>query len=282
MNTKWSLFTIPAVAVLIVLFVAPQAFLVIQSLHPHLGPARVGTGWTAANYARIFSDSYYIYTLLRTIWLSLLTTLFCLVLGYPVAYFIARTRTRYRGVITLIVIGPLLITIVVRSLGWIILLSDNGAVNYLLRALGIIDQPIRFMYNEFGVVVGLVHAFLPMMIIILIGVIQQIDHFLEEAAADLGAGRLETFLRVVIPLSLPGIAAGCVLIFGVASSVYTTTVMLGGGRVLTTPVQIGQEFLMTLNYPTGAALALVMAVATFGFAVIGMRLTRAKYLETSL
>jgi putative spermidine/putrescine transport system permease protein len=282
MKKKWGLFTIPAVAVLIVLFVAPQAFLLIQSLHPHLGPARIGAGWTTANYARIFSDSYYIHTLLRTIWLSLLTTLLCLVLGYPVAYFLARTRTRYRAMITLIVIGPLLITIVVRSLGWIILLSDNGAVNYLLRSLRIIDEPIPFIYNQFGVVVGLVHAFLPMMIIILVGVIQQIDRLLEEAAADLGAGRLETFVRIVIPLSLPGIAAGGVLIFGVASSVYTTTVMLGGGRVLTTPVQIGQEFQMTLNYPIGAALAVVMAVATFGLAVFGMRVSRAKYLETAL
>lgn len=282
MHTKWGLFVVPAVAALSVLFIAPQAFLAVQSLHPNLGLGRVGTDWTLANYARIFADPHYLDTLLRTIWLSAVTTICCLVLGYPVAYFLARTQARYRGVLMLLVIAPLLITIVVRSLGWIVLLSDSGPVNYSLQALRITSTPIPLMYNTFGVVIGLVHAFLPMMIIILIGVIQQIDVSLEQAAADLGAGRIETFARIVIPLSLPGIAAGCILIFAVASSVYTTTVMLGGGRVLTTPVQIAQEFQMTLNYPLAAGLSVVIATITFGLALIGVRLTRARYLETSL
>jgi putative spermidine/putrescine transport system permease protein len=121
-----------------------------------------------------------------------------------------------------------------------------------------------------------------MMIVILIGAIQQIDRSLEDAAADLGANRLETFARVVIPLSLPGISAGGVLIFGAATSVYTTTIMLGGGRVLTTPIQIGQELMMTLNYPVAAALAVIIASIAFGLAIIGMRLTRAKHLEIAL
>jgi putative spermidine/putrescine transport system permease protein len=282
MRTRWGVLTIPAVAALAVLFVAPQAFLAIESLHPTRGLGLVGPEWTFANYVRIFTDTHYLYTLVRTVWLSAVTTFFCLVLGYPVAYFLARTQSRFRGFLILLVIAPLLITIVVRSLGWIVLLSDNGPVNYALQALGITSGSVPLVYNTFGVIVGLVHAFLPMMIIILLGVIQQIDPRLEQAAADLGAGRLETFARIVIPLSLPGIAAGSILTFGVATSVYTTTVMLGGGRVLTTPVQIAQELMMTLNYPMAAALSVVLASVTFGLALIGVRATRARYLETSL
>jgi putative spermidine/putrescine transport system permease protein len=282
MRTRWGLFTIPAVAALAVLFVAPQVFLAIESLHPTRGLGLVGPEWTVANYIRIFTDSHYLYALARTVWLSAVTTFFCLILGYPVAYFLARTQSRFRGFLILLVIAPLLITIVVRSLGWIVLLSDNGPVNYALQALGITSGSVPLVYNTFGVVVGLVHAFLPMMIIILIGVIQQIDPRLEQAAADLGAGRIETFARVVIPLSLPGIAAGSILIFGVATSVYTTTVMLGGGRVLTAPVQIAQELMMALNYPMAAALSVVLASVTFALALIGVRATRARYLETSL
>ena len=282
MQTKWGLFAIPAAASLVVLFVAPQALLAIQSLHPNLGLGRVGSGWTLANYHRVFTDWHYLEALLRTVWLSFLTTAFCLLLGYPVAYFLARTRAWYRGMLILVVIAPLLITIVVRSLGWIVLLSDSGPLNYSLQALSIVGSPIPLIYNTFGVVVGLVHAFLPMMIIILIGVVQQIDPSLENAAADLGASRPETFARVIIPLSLPGITAACMLIFGVTGSVYTTTVMLGGGRVLTTPVQIAQEFQMTLNYPMASALSVVLAAVTFGLALLGIRVTRTRYLEASL
>ncbi|MEA2952161.1 MAG: putative spermidine/putrescine transport system permease protein [Alphaproteobacteria bacterium] len=282
MQTRWGLFAIPSMAALGLLFIAPQFFLAVQSLHPNLGLGRVGTGWTLDNYVRILSDAHYLNALLRTIWISLLTTGVCLVLGYPVAYFLARTSSRARGLLTLIVIAPLLITIVVRSLGWIILLSNTGPVNFALQASGLINGPIPFIYNQLGVILGLVHAFLPMMIVILIGAIQQIDRSLEDAAADLGANRLETFARVVIPLSLPGISAGGVLIFGAATSVYTTTIMLGGGRVLTTPIQIGQELMMTLNYPVAAALAVIIASIAFGLAIIGMRLTRAKHLEIAV
>lgn len=282
MGARWGLFVIPAAVATAGLFIAPQTFLLLQSLRPSLGLGRVGTGWTLANYARVFSDSYYAATLVRTIWISTLTTGGCLVIGYPLGYFLARTRTRARGFLTLLVIAPLLITVVVRSLGWIILLSDNGPVNAFLRTLGVTHGPVRFIYNQFGVVVALIHALLPMMVLVLIGVIQQIEPSLEEAAADLGAGRAETFVRVIVPLSLPGIAAGCMLVFGVATSVYTTTVMLGGGRVLTTPVQIGQEFFMTLNYPMAASLSVIIVGITLGLALIGLRISKAKYLETSI
>lgn len=282
MQTRWGLFVVPSLAVLGVLFVAPQLVLVVQSLHPNLGPARIGAGWTLDNYVRILSDAHYFNTMVRTIWISAVTAVVCLFLGYPAAYFLARTQSRARGLLTLIVITPLLITIVVRSLGWIILLSNTGPVNFALRAVRLIDSPVQFIYNEFGVVLGLVHAFLPMMIVILASVIQQIERSLEEASADLGAGRAETFARVIIPLSLPGIAAGGILIFSVATSVYTTTVMLGGGRVLTTPVQIGQEFFMTLNYPIAAALSVLIAGITFLLAVVGMKITRARHLEASI
>ena len=282
MEARWGSLVIPCVAVLGVLFFAPQLIVLAQSLHPNDGITGVGTGWTLENYMVIVSDAYYLATLLRTIWLSAVTAAVCLVVGYPVAYYLARSESRSRGILTIIVIAPLLITIVVRSLGWIILLSNTGPVNFALIASGIANAPVQLIYNQFGVILGLVHAFLPMMILILTSVIQHVDRTLEEAAEDLGASRMEMFRRVLIPLSVPGIAAASILIFAVTTSVYTTTVMLGGGKVLTTPVQIGQEFFMTLNYPRAAALSVVIAAVTFILAVLGSRMSRARYLEAAI
>ena len=192
-----------------------------------------------------------------------LVTLGCLVVGYPVAYYLARTPSRWRGFALFLVISPLLVSAIVRNIGWFPLLSQSGAVNWLLLKLGLIATPLSLINNFTGVVIGLVHALLPFMILTLTTVIQRIDVDLEEAAANLGAGPLQTFWRVLLPLSLPGVVSGSLLVFAMAISAYTTPAILGGNRVLVMATYIAQQFRTVLNYPAGgtaAALLLLFAI----------------------
>ena len=201
--------------------------------------------------------------LLRTCGLGMLVTLGCLIVGYPVAYYLARTPSRWRGFALFLVISPLLVSAIVRNIGWFPLLSQSGAVNWLLLKLGLIATPLSLINNFTGVVIGLVHALLPFMILTLTTVIQRIEGDLEEAAANLGAGPLQTFWRVLLPLSLPGVVSGSLLVFAMAISAYTTPAILGGNRVLVMATYIAQQFRTVLNYPAGgtaAALLLLFAI----------------------
>ncbi len=237
--------------------------LVLLSFHRMSGPAQVGTAFTLANYRAFVTDPFYLEMLLRTCGLGLLVTLGCLIAGYPVAYYLARTPSRWRGLALFLVIAPLLVSAIVRNIGWFPLLSQSGAVNWVLLKLGLIASPLSLINNFTGVVIGLIHALLPFMILTLTTVIQRIEGDLEEAAANLGAGPLQTFWRVLLPLSLPGVVSGSLLVFAMAISAYTTPAILGGNRVLVMATYIAQQFRTVLNYPAGgtaSALLLVFAI----------------------
>ena len=258
----WLWIVLPTTAVFALIFVAPLADLVALSFHAMTGPAQVGTAFTLANYRAFITDLFFLQMLLRTCWLGFLVTLGCLVVGYPVAYCIARSASRWRGMALFLVISPLLVSAIVRNIGWFPLLSESGLVNWALLKLGVIGSPLPLINNFTGVVIGLVHALLPFMILTLTTVIQRVDVDLEEAAANLGAGPLEVFRRVLLPLSLPGVVSGSLLVFTMAISAYTTPAILGGNRVLVMATYIAQQFRTVLNYPAGgtaAALLLVFA-----------------------
>jgi putative spermidine/putrescine transport system permease protein len=192
-------------------------------------------------------------------------------LGYPVAYFLARTTSRWRGVLILLVLGPLLISSVIRNLGWIPVLGANGLINWILLSLGIINQPLLLMNNFTGVVIGTTHALLPFMILMLMAVIQRIHPSLEEAAMSLGANSWSTFWRVIFPMSLPGLIAGYLIVFSLAISYYTTPAMLGGNRVMVMSTYIAQEVRFVLNYPFGAASAVVLSILAASMTVLAAR-----------
>jgi putative spermidine/putrescine transport system permease protein len=258
----WLWIVLPTTVVFALIFVAPLADLIQLSFHAMTGPAQVGSAFTFANYRAFITDPFFLQILLRTCWLGLLVTLGCLAIGYPVAYCLARSASRWRGVALFLVISPLLVSAIVRNIGWFPLLSESGLVNWALLKLGVIGSPLRLINNFTGVVIGLVHALLPFMILTLTTVIQRVDADLEEAAANLGAGPLEVFRRVLLPLSLPGVVAGSLLVFTMAISAYTTPAILGGNRVLVMATYIAQQFRTVLNYPAGgtaAALLLVFA-----------------------
>jgi putative spermidine/putrescine transport system permease protein len=231
---------------------------------------------TLDNYGRFLGDGYYLRTLLLTVKLSLITTICALVLGYVVAYQLARTiRSRMlRRLTYLVVIAPLFTSSIVRSFGWMVSLGNAGFVNRLLRDLGLVDAPVRLIFNETGVLIGLTHILLPFMVLSIAAVLQNIDATLEEAAMDLGASRLVTFLTVTLPLSLPGVVAGSLIVFSLAMSAYVTPAVLSGGRLKVVPMLIYEQYVTVFDWGFGAAMAVILLALTLALTGIYTRLLR--------
>jgi putative spermidine/putrescine transport system permease protein len=254
----WTWLILPALFVLTVIFFLPMAYLASFSLRPHIGAGTVGSGVTLANYVRFLSDPFYLGVLADTLLIGFVVVSICLLLGYPVAYFLARSRSRWRGVLIFLVVAPLLISTVIRNLGWLPILSDSGLINWVLLELGLTRSPMRLMNNTTGVIIALVHTFLPFMILALVTVIQKIGSDIEEAARNLGAGPLYTFFHVILPLSRPGLLAGYLVVFTSVISAFTTPAMMGGKRVLVMSTLIEQQIRSVLNYAFGAAAAMIL------------------------
>ena len=254
------LLIVPAVGLLTAFFVVPYFSILTMSVRTASTSAPYGDGYTIDHFATALGDEYILGVLGRTVGLGLLVTLIALVLGYPVAYHLARTRSRWKGLLYTFVLSPLLVGLVVRTFGWMIILSNNGLANQSLQWLGVIESRLQLMNNNLGVTIALVHVFLPFVILPLLGNIQAINPELESAARSLGASRLKTFLRVTLPLSIPGIQAGTILVFVLAISAYVTPAMLGGARAKTMSVLVVQYLIDNFRWPAGAALALILAV----------------------
>ena len=257
---------LPAMLLIGVFLVLPYLNIVLMSLRPPAVGAPYGEGLTLANYGKVLTDGYLLGVLGDTFLLAAIITPICLVLGYPVAYHLARTSSRWGSVLYLVVLSPLLVGVVVRSFGWLILLSGNGVVNRFLLDLHLVTAPLQLMNNRLGVCIALVHVFLPFMILPLVGVIQSIDPTLAAAARSLGASRFQVFRRVTLPLSWPGVQAGTILVFVLSLSAYVTPVMLGGAQVKTMPVLVVQNLIDNFQWPAGAAQALLLSAC--GIAVV--------------
>jgi|SRR5690625_314465 len=250
----------PLLLILLVLFIAPVLFMVPLSLQeyiPGMGPT---DAWTLENYTQIFTDSYYREIIARTLWLGFGVTVLCLLLGYPLAYYMAHASARMRLVLTMLVIFPMLLNLVVRAFGWIALLADRGLINNLLVDWGLIEKPIRMMFNLSGLLVGMTHIYLPFMVLMLVPAIQAVPQDVRDAAATLSASRLKTFFLVTLPMTAPGILAGSIIVFVLSISALVTPRMLGGATYKVMATLIYDEFLLTLNWPSGAALAFVLTL----------------------
>lgn len=269
---RWLWLLLPTVAVLGLIFGLPLAELISVSVHEMAGPAQVGDTVTLQNYRTFLSDPFFFAMFARTFWLGLVVVGCCLIIGYPVAYYVARTTSRWRGMALFLVIAPLLVSAIVRNIGWFPLLSESGVVNWLLLSIGVVNTPVHLISNFTGVVIGLVHALLPLMILSLTTVIQRIEAELEEAAANLGAGPFTVFRRVLLPLSLPGVVSGSLLVFALAISAYTTPAILGGNRVLVMSTYIAQQFRTVLDYPAGGTAAALLLLFAGVLTVLALRL----------
>jgi len=234
--------------------------------------------FTWRHYIRLFDSDLYFDALVATMRIGAVTTLIALLIGYPLAHWMARMHSRVgHALLLMAVIAPLLTGIVVRTFAWMTLLSDRGVINTMAQWFGFAEKPLPLMYNEFGVVVGLVHIYVPFMVLTLVGVIGRIDVTLEEAARGLGASRFRAFLEVTLPLSLPGILAGSLLVFALAISAYVTPVLLGGNNVLTLPMLIYQQVNASFNLGFAGALGVVLLAVSlalvFAYNTILGRLT---------
>jgi putative spermidine/putrescine transport system permease protein len=220
----------------------------------------VGGAVTLRNFAAVILDPYYQRAFTRSIYLSALAALGTLVLGYPVAYLLSRSRGLWTRLVLLILISSVFVSLVVRTLGWKTVLDENGLVGGVVSAIPLVGSSIKLLNNPLGILIGLVHTELPFMVLILLPVLQAVSPSLEEAAAGLGAGRALTLWRVLLPLSLPGILAGCLLVFSVSMGLYVPPALLGGNLVATVPTLIYSETMVALNYPVAAALSTVLAL----------------------
>lgn len=253
----------PAILFFAVAFLLPLGAMALFSLLTGNPLQRPNVTLTSRHYERILDDSLYVEALLSTLKIGAVTTLASLLLGYPLAHWLARTRSRLGYTLLLTaVIAPMLTGIVVRTFAWMTILSDKGVINATLVGAGVIGEPLPLMYNEFGTTVALVHIYVPFMVLTLAGVIGRIDVRLEEAARGLGAGALRAFAEVTLPLSLPGIVAGSLLVFALAISAYVTPYLMGGSGVLTLPMLIYQQVAATFNAAFAGALGMLLLVVS--------------------
>jgi putative spermidine/putrescine transport system permease protein len=264
----------PSLALLLVAVLVPVGMMVPTSFRPYVPLVGITRGFTASHYVKLVTDSYYLEIIGRTLVLGLTVTLLTLAIGYPVAFFLARSTSRWRGWLTILVVFPLLLNLVVRTFGWIALLAQNGLVNQALQLLGIVDAPVKLLFNFAGLLIGLTHIFLPFVILVLIGAIQNIPRDVEDAARVLGASWGATFVRVTLPLSAPGILSGGILVFVLTISALVTPRLLGGPTYRVMSTLIFDEFLQLLNWPAGSAQAVLLTVIVLVLILLSGRLAR--------
>ena len=250
---------LPALVVLAVLFVYPLLGIVNRSVY--MG------GYTLDPYRQVFGVPVYLQVLVATFKISAVVTAVCLALGYPLAYVLATRRPRTAQLLMIIVVLPFFTSIIVRTYAWMVLLGRNGLVNQSLISLGLTDKPLPLLYNQAGVVIGMGYVLLPYMVLTVYSVMRGIDPGLVRAAHSLGASRLQAFRRVFLPLSLPGIAGGTLLVFILSLGFFITPALMGGPGDVMIAMLIEREVEITLNWSFASALAVVLLALTLaGFA----------------
>lgn len=252
----------PSLAIIAGMLILPTLLMLLYSFWRFVSGRITDYTFTLENYIRLLGDSFYLKVIWETLELGLVVTAITLLLGYPLAFFLARTRSRFKAVLTYMIFMPLMIGIVVRAYGWIVILGHDGALNNLLIGLGILDNPFRFLYTTHAVVIGLIEVLLPFMVMPLLSSIEKIDPHVEEAARALSATRTQTFLRVILPLSLPGVVSGSLMVFSLTITAYALPALLGGAKVKMISALAYDSMLVGYNWPFGSAIGIVMIVVS--------------------
>lgn len=265
-----SLLLAPALIVLLGVFLLPMLYILMLSFQDQK------EHFSFENYLLFVKDPYYVQILWRTVKLSLYTVIVCFLLGYPVAMFMAQTTSKMRGIITFLIIAPHLVSVVIRNFGWVIILGEKGLVNNTLLKLGMVDKPLKLMYNELGVVIGLADSLMVYMILAIATSLYQIDGSLYKAAGILGASKVRTFFTVVLPLTLPGMLAGSTLVFSLSMSSFVTPALMGGTSVKVLPVIAYEKIMTQLNWQVGAALSFLLLASTVVLVTLFTRLVETK------
>ena len=248
---------LPLAAFLFVFFIAPLAILIFVSLHTDQSMTKMGL----TQYARFLLDPFSLKVLAHTLWMGVEVTGVCLLLGFPMAWAYLRVPRWAQTTLIIVILLPLLTSVVVRTFAWIVILGRQGIVNNTLLSLGLIDSPLRLLYTEGGMVVALAQVQLPLMVLPLITALSRLDPNLLDASLALGAGQWRTFRKVMLPLALPGIIAGCLLTYAAAITAFITQTLVGGGQMLFMPMYLYQQATTLNNWPFAAAISIIFLIA---------------------
>lgn len=243
------------------LLLVPLVLTLVLSFHAFSDSQGTLAAYTLSNYLRVVTDPYYGAIFARTAGLAFAVTALCIVLGVPETIVLARMKRPWQSVCLLIVLGPLLISVVVRTLGWQILLGNNGVLNNALQALHLTSEPIRLVFTMTGVVTALTHVLVPFMVMSVWATLQKLDPQVEWAGLSLGGSPLRVFRRVVLPQILPGVLSGSIIVFALSASAFATPALIGGRRLKVVATAAYDEFLGTLNWPLGASIAVLLLIA---------------------
>jgi len=274
----------PAILLTVMLLLLPVGFLFRYSFYQVDISNQISSGFSLANFGKLLSDSFYLGILGKTLLLSFTVTLAALIIGLPLAAYLWKASRRMRLPLTILVLSPLLVSIVVSSYGWIVILGTKGIINNVLLATGLINAPVKLLYTNTAIMIGLVHLVIPFMVLPILANLERIEGSLAEAAETLGANRFRVWTEVLLPLLVPGIAGGTNIVFALAMSAYVTPAVLGpsGPNFITTLIY--QHFVTLYDWPTGSALAVVLfalsmtvitayslALSHLGFKALGNR-----------
>jgi putative spermidine/putrescine transport system permease protein len=268
---------VPATIFVAIGLMVPIAILFRYSLNAFVPGKLMVDALTVANYVKFFTDPFYLQVLWRTVRVAVACTFFCLIFGFPLAYVLARTQSRYKNLLVMAIVLPLFVGNAVRAAGWMVAFGSKGFVNASLMGMGVISTPIEIMYTETAVVIGIIAVNMPFMVLTLQSVIEGIDRNVEEAAFSLGAPPMTMAVRVLFPLALPGILAGVILTFILAMNAYATPVLLGGPKFQTMGPLVFSTFAQQNNWPFGGAVSFILMTVTLVLTIASTLLIRRRY-----
>ena len=252
-RTTWMMLA-PGLVILLICLAVP--------LIKVIAPTFTAGDYPFSAYVQFFQDEYYRKIFLRTVRIAAITTAVCMIGGIPTAYFISRCSKKWRGLLLAASIFPMMTNSVIRSFAWINILGSNGIINKMLLAMNLIEKPMKLLYTDFAIIIGSVYLFLPLMIVTVTGVMENIEDDMMEAAQSLGAGRLEAFMKVIFPMSLPGIIVGGILVFTGTLTAYTTPQLLGGNSNMVMATLIYQRAMSVGDWNGASVVALIMILVT--------------------
>jgi putative spermidine/putrescine transport system permease protein len=255
-SSGWRL-ALPLAAFMAAFFIAPLVVLIGMSLRSD----STGGAWSLGQYAKFLGDTFDLRILWETLFLGVKATLVCLLFGYPLSWFASRASPRVRALLMFLIVLPVLTSVVVRTFSWIVILGKQGILNSTLLALGLIDEPLKLLFSETGVIIVLAQVQLPLIVLPLMTTLTRIDPNLHHASAALGAGEWRTFWKVTLPLSVPGVIAGCILAFAACVTAFVTQTLIGGARLVYMPLLIYQQAVGANNWPFAAAISVIFMLA---------------------
>jgi putative spermidine/putrescine transport system permease protein len=271
-NLRHALLLGPSLVLLSVFFFAPLAILLRYSFNRFIPGGGHEETFTVENYTRFMFDTFYSGIMLRTFAMGIGVALLTLIMGYPLAYLLARSRSKWKGILLTIILIPFMMSVVVRTYGWTVILANSGIINRTLEAVGL--PKIKLLFTMTGTVLSLTQLLMPFMVLTLVGVLQNISRDLEEAARGLGAGHWNVFWNILLPLSMPGIAAGSFLVFALSISAFATPRLIGGASLQVMATMVYDQVLTNLNWPFAAATSFILLVVVLAMTVAQTRLLR--------